>query len=59
MSRIAVLLLSFAVVACAPPIPEPRPNSSEGTSYHLSGGGTNLVTCNTWGFDTICRATGR
>jgi hypothetical protein len=55
MTRIATLLLSLAVVACAPPVPEPRPNSSEGTSYHRAGG-TTVMTCNTWGFDTICRA---
>ena len=60
MSRIAALALSLALAACASsPVPEPRPNASEGTSYHLVGGGTNLLTCNTWGYDTICKPTGR
>ena len=58
MTRIAALLLSFVLVACAPPVPEPRPNASEGTHYHLAGG-TAVLTCNTWGFDTICRTSGR
>jgi hypothetical protein len=60
MTRIVALLLSFGLVACAPPppVPEPRPNASEGTHYHLAGG-TALLTCNTWGFDTICRTNGR
>jgi hypothetical protein len=58
VSRIAALLLSFVLVACAQPVPQPRPNASEGTSYHLAGG-TAVMTCNTWGFDTVCRASGR
>ena len=58
MSRVAVLLLGVALAACAPPVPEPRPNASEGTHYHLAGG-TALLACNTWGFDTICRTSGR
>ena len=58
MTRVVVLLLSLGVAACAPPVPEPRPNPTEGTSYHLAGG-TAVMTCNTWGFDTICRTSGR
>jgi hypothetical protein len=58
MTRAVVLLLSLGVAACAPPVPEPRPNPTEGTSYHLAGG-TAVLTCNTWGFDTICRTSGR
>jgi hypothetical protein len=58
MSRIVTLSLSLTLVACAPPVPEPRPNASEGTSYHLAGG-TAVMTCNTWGFDTICKSSGR
>ena len=56
MRRIAALLVSLSLLACAEsPVPQPRPNSLEGTSYHLAGG-TAVLTCNTWGFDTICRA---
>jgi hypothetical protein len=58
MTRLVALLLSFGLVACAPPVPTPRSNASEGTSYHLAGG-TAVMTCNTWGFDTICRTSGR
>jgi len=58
MTQMAALLLGVALAACAPPVPEPRPNSTEGTHYHLAGG-TALLTCNTWGFDTICRTSGR
>jgi len=58
MTRIVALLLSSVLMACASPVPEPRPNASEGTHYHLAGG-TALLTCNTWGFDTICRTSGR
>jgi hypothetical protein len=60
MTRIVGLVAALALAACASsPVPEPRPNASEGTSYHLAGGGTNLLACNTWGFDTICRTSGR
>ena len=61
MRRSAVVLLSLLVVACAAepePVPQPRPNAAEGTHYHLAGG-TEVLTCNTWGFDTICRTSGR
>jgi hypothetical protein len=58
MSKIAALVVSFVLVACASPVPEPRPNSTEGTHYHLAGG-TAVLTCNTWGYDTICRASGK
>ena len=58
MSRIAALVLSVALAACASPVPEPRPNPTEGTHYHLAGG-TAVLTCNTWGFDTVCRTSGR
>lgn len=58
MSRLGALILSSLVMACASPVPEPRPNASEGTHYHLAGG-TAALTCNTWGFDTICRTGGR
>ena len=58
MTRIAALLLGITLAACTSPVPEPRPNSTEGTHYHLAGG-TALLTCNTWGFDTICRTSGR
>jgi hypothetical protein len=58
MTRIAALLLCFGLLACASPDPAPKPNASEGTHYHLAGG-TALLTCNTWGFDTICRTSGR
>ena len=57
MSKIAALVVSFVLVACASPVPEPRPNSTEGTHYHLAGG-TAVLTCNTWGFDTICKTSG-
>jgi hypothetical protein len=43
VTRISGLLVAFALAACASsPVLEPRPNASEGTSYHLAGGGTNL-----------------
>jgi hypothetical protein len=58
MSRIVVLLTGVVLAACASPVPEPRPNPTEGTHYHLAGG-TALLTCNTWGFDTTCRTSGR
>ena len=58
MSRFAALLLGTTLAACASPVPEPRPNASEGTHYHLAGGSV-LLSCNTWGFDTICRTSGR
>jgi hypothetical protein len=58
MTRLAAVLLSCVVVACAPPVPEPRPNATEGTHYHLAGG-TQVLTCNTWGFDTICKTSGK
>ena len=59
MTRLAALILSSLVMACAAePVPQPRPNASEGTHYHLAGGAA-LLTCNTWGFDTICRTSGR
>jgi hypothetical protein len=58
MSRVAALVLSSVLAACGSAVPEPRPNASEGTHYHLAGG-TAMLTCNTWGFDTICRTSGR
>jgi hypothetical protein len=58
MTRVVVLMLSLGAAACAPPVQEPRPNPTEGTSYHLAGG-TAVLACNTWGFDTICRTSGR
>jgi hypothetical protein len=58
VTRLAVLIMSCLVAACAEPVPQPRPNASEGTHYHLAGG-TTVLTCNTWGFDTICRTSGR
>jgi hypothetical protein len=58
VSRFASLLLGAMLAACAAPVPEPRPNTSEGTHYHLAGAAA-LLTCNTWGFDTICRTSGR
>jgi len=59
VTRLATLVLAALVVACAPPVPEPRPNASEGTHYSLAGGGTNLLACNTWGYETVCRTSGR
>jgi len=59
MIRLALLpLLCLGVLACTPVPPDtsPKPNESEGTSYHLAGGGTSVLKCNTWGFDTICRS---
>jgi hypothetical protein len=54
-------ILAFAsclgVLACtAAPAPDTaaRPTSSDGAHYRLVGG-TNLLTCNTFGFETICR----
>jgi len=58
VSRVAALFLGVTLTACASPVPEPRPNATEGTHYHLAGG-TAVLTCNTWGFDTVCRTSGR
>jgi hypothetical protein len=51
------LVLCLGLLACTTtPVPDTvaRPASSDGTHYRLVGG-TNLLTCNTWGFETICR----
>ncbi len=51
------LILCLGLLACTTtPVPDTvaRPTSSDGTHYRLVGG-TNLLTCNTYGFDTICR----
>jgi hypothetical protein len=62
MKRALALLCCLGLLACAP-LPKDeaaKPNGSEGTSYHLAGGGgAAVLKCNTWGFDTVCRSSGR
>ena len=57
------LLFCFGLLACAPPDGDtaaanaPKPNSSEGIHYHAVSGGA-VLRCNSWGFETICKASG-
>ena len=51
-----VLLLALAVAACSSETPTPSSSTAErgAVHYHLRQG-TQLLSCVTWGFDTVCR----
>ena len=56
--RCALTLLACLIALACTPMPRDdaaKPNGSEGTSFHLSGGAA-LMKCNTWGFDTVCKS---
>jgi len=54
MSRFLVLLLSFSVIACAEPTTQATSTPPGAVHYHLRQG-SQLLSCVTTGFDTICR----
>jgi hypothetical protein len=54
MSRLLALLLPFAVLACTEPTTQSASTPPGAVHYHVRQG-TQLLSCVTWGFDTVCR----
>jgi len=54
MRRLLTLLFPLALLACAGPPPRAESAPPGAVHYHLRQG-TQLLSCVTWGYDTICR----
>ncbi|CAN5383211.1 hypothetical protein BH10PSE6_BH10PSE6_10510 [soil metagenome] len=54
MPRLLALLLPLALLACAEP-PTQAANTPPGAVHYHLRNGTQLLSCVTTGFDTICR----
>ena len=54
MPRLLALFLPLALLACAEPTTQAASTSSGAVHYHLRQG-TQLLSCVTWGYDTVCR----
>ena len=54
MPRLVMFLLPLALLACAEPRPQAANTPPGAVHYHLRQG-TQLLSCVTWGYDTICR----
>ncbi|WP_428666661.1 hypothetical protein [Reyranella sp.] len=53
MPRLLALFLPLALLACAEPTTQAS-NPPGAVHYHLRQG-TQLLSCVTWGYDTVCR----
>ncbi len=53
MHRLLALLLPLALLACAEPPTQAASTPPGAVHYHLRQG-TQLLSCVTWGFDTVC-----
>ena len=54
MPRLLTLLLPFALLACAEPTTQATSTPPGAVHFHLRQG-TQLLSCVTWGYDTVCR----
>jgi hypothetical protein len=54
MPRLVTLFLPLALLACAEPITQAASTPPGAVHYHLRQG-TQLLSCVTSGYDTICR----
>ena len=54
MPRLLVLFVPLALLACAEPSTQAASTSPGAVHYHLRHG-TQLLSCITWGYDTVCR----
>jgi hypothetical protein len=54
MSRLLALVLPLALLACAGPTTQATTTPPGAVHFHLRQG-TQLLSCITWGYDTVCR----
>lgn len=54
MPRLLALCLALTLAACAEPPTQAASTPPGAVHYHLRHG-TQLLSCVTWGYDTICR----
>jgi len=54
MPKVLALFLPLALVACAEPAAQATSTPPGAVHYHLRQG-AQLLSCVTWGYDTICR----
>jgi hypothetical protein len=54
MRRLLALVLPLALLACAEP-PTQAATTPPGAVHYQLRQGTQLLSCVTWGYDTVCR----
>jgi hypothetical protein len=55
MPRLLAVFLPLALLACAEPSTQAASAPPGAVHYHLRQG-TQILSCVTWGYDTVCRA---